>query len=195
MTEPDVVAAIEPIADLFDQLGIPYSVVGSVASSVYGIARSTLDADLVADLPAHLIDEVVDALQDRYYIDRDAVADAVRRRAMFNVIHLATILKVDIYILTDRPFDRQSHIRRRTMPLAEGEAARLFLVDTAEDVLIHKLEWYRAGGCVSDRQWGDLLGVLKMQGTALDLEYIRSWCAQLGLSDLLARALAEAGLG
>jgi hypothetical protein len=189
---PDIVAAIRPIVDLFDRIGVAYSVVGSVASSAHGIARATLDVDLVADLPGRLVHEVVSALHDAYYIDRDMAADAVQRKAMFNVVHLATMLKVDIYVLTDRPFDRESFRRRRALALEEEPSARSYQVDTPEDTVIHKLEWFRAGGDVSERQWGDLIGVIRVQGTALDIAYMRRWAGDLGVSDLLERALREA---
>ena len=190
---PDIVAAIQPIVEHFEKLGIACSVVGSVASSRHGIARSTLDVDLVADLPGQLVDAVVDGLVDAYYIDRDAVADAVSRRSMFNAIHLQTMLKVDIYLLTERPFDRESFSRRRSVALSPDPSARPYPVDTPEDTVLHKLEWYRLGGGVSERQWGDVVGVLRVHAGALDLAYMRRWAAELEVNDLLERALREAG--
>jgi hypothetical protein len=192
MNTPDIVAALSPIVDMFDQLLVSYSVVGSVASSAHGIARATLDADLVADLKMEHVDTLVGALIDDYYIDRDAVEDAVRRRAMFNVVHLHTMLKVDVYILTGRPFDRESFRRRLEAPLEDTEGARQYAVDTPEDTVLHKLEWYRAGGEVSDRQWSDIIGVVKVQSGLLDLDYMRRWAASLGVEDLLDRAFEEA---
>lgn len=193
MNTPDIVAAITPVVDAFGRLSVKYAVVGSVASSAHGIARATLDADLVADLKAEHVEPLVVALIDDYYIDRDAAADAVRRRAMFNVVHLQTMLKVDIYVLTDRPFDRESFQRRLVVPLEDVDDAREYSVDTPEDTVLHKLEWYRAGGEVSERQWGDVVGVLKVQSDALDLDYMRRWGADIGVGDLLERALEEAG--
>lgn len=194
MSTPDILAAIGPIVSLFEQLGIAYSVVGSVASSAHGIARATLDVDLVVDLHRQHVVALVDELQDDYYIDRDAVLDAIARRAMFNVVHLATMLKVDVYVLSERPFDRASFLRRRPAPLDEGDHARPYLVDTPEDTVLHKLEWYRAGGETSERQWNDIVGVLKVQGSALDLAYMRHWSASLGLDELLDRVLRESDL-
>lgn len=113
MIQPDLVAALEPVMNALEELGVEYSVVGSVASSSYGIARSTVDADVVADLPAAShVDALVARLAHDYYVDRDSVLDAVRRRSMFNVIHLATMIKVDVYLLSDRPFDRGAFARR-----------------------------------------------------------------------------------
>jgi hypothetical protein len=193
MKGPEIVAAISPVIDAFERLSVRYSIVGSVASSAHGIARATLDADLVADLDAERVDPLVDALTDDYYIDRDAAADAVRRVAMFKVVQLETMLKVDIYVLTGRPFDGESFRRRVLVALEGTDHAREYSVDTAEDTVLHKLEWYRAGAEVSERQWGDIVGVLKVQSDALDIDYMRQWAADLGVGDLLERAIQEAG--
>jgi hypothetical protein len=146
---------------------------------------------VVATLRAHQVASLVGALVDTYYVDLDAAREAVARRSMFNVIHLATMLKVDVYVLTDREFDQVSFERRRTSTLEPG-SQRTFHVDSPEDTILHKLEWYRAGGEVSERQWGDLFGVLRVQGAALDADYLRRWAQALRIEDLLDRALAEA---
>ena len=169
--------------------------VGSVASSAHGIARATLDADLVADLRGSHVEPLVSTLIDAYYIDRDAVLDAVRRRAMFNVVHLATMLKVDIYVLTARALDQESFRRRGTAKLEPVADARAFSLDTPEDTVLHKLEWFRAGGEVARRQWDDAVGVLKVQLEAMDLDYMRKWAAEIEVSDLLERALGEVTCG
>jgi hypothetical protein len=192
MTQPDLLAALTPVADVLDRLSVPYCVVGSVASSAHGIARASIDADVVADLEPQHIDALVDALVDGYYIDRDAVADAIGRRSMFNVVHLETMLKVDIYVLTARPFDRESFARRSAGAL-DPAAGRSYSVASAEDTVLHKLEWHRAGGDVSDRQWSDIVGVLRVQADRLDTDYLSRWAARLGVTDLLDKALREAG--
>jgi hypothetical protein len=188
MTAPDLLAALEPVVQALEDLGVPYSVVGSVASSAHGIARATIDADIVADLPDSRVDALIDKLEQSYYADRDAAHDAVRRRGMFNAIHLATMIKVDVYVLTDRPYDRNAFARRLTRGLPDEANARCYQLDTAEDTILHKLEWYRAGGEVSDRQWADIVGVLAVQGDALDRAYLGRWASILGVTDLLARA-------
>ena len=193
MTSPDLLAALEPVVAALEAIGVEYSVVGSVASSAHGIARSTVDADLVADLPGSQVDALVDRLEQDFYVDRDAARDAVQRCAMFNVIHLATMIKVDVYVLGGRAFDRGSFARRQARALPDQPGARTYQVDTPEDTVLHKLEWYRAGGEVSDRQWSDIVGVLDVQGDALDRAYLDRWAAMLGVDDLLARAWDEAG--
>lgn len=187
----DVVAALGPVVDTLVDLEVPYSVGGSVASSAHGIARTTLDVDIVADLRMAHVAPLVNALSDRYYVDLDAATDAVRRRSMFNLVHLDTVLKVDVYLLKGDNFHRVSFDRRIEDVLAADD--RLFFVVTPEDTILHKLMWYRDGAEVSDRQWGDVLGVLRVQSGRLDMDYLQRWAGELGIASLLQRALAEAG--
>jgi hypothetical protein len=158
MRTAGIESAVAPIVDAFDALGVPYSIVGSVASSSHGVPRSTIDIDLVANLRLPQVESLVAALIDAYYIDGDAARDAVRHRSMFNVIHLDTMLKIDVYVLTERDFDQESFGRRSQAVLAEAENGRLYFLDTPEDTVVHKLEWYREGGEVAPRQWADAVG-------------------------------------
>jgi hypothetical protein len=190
----DLIVAIEPLVRAFESLGIDYAIAGSVASSVHGVGRSTLDVDLVADIPRKDVDSLITAILPDYYVDRDAADDAVRRRSMFNAIHLATMIKVDVYLVGARPYDRISFERRTRIPVDEGKDAPTHPVDTAEDTILHKLEWYRAGGEVSERQWRDVIGVVDLQRDQLDRAYLATWAEQLGVSDLLARIYRELGL-
>ncbi len=187
-----VFAAITPIVEAFEQLGINYHIGGSVASSIYGIIRATIDADLVAELRLEQARPLVSLLETDYYIDEDAVKDAIRRRSSFNTIHLDTMLKVDVFIPKTRLFDQEELHRTQLQTLIEG--TRPFYVASPEGTILNKLEWYRIGNEVSDRQWNDILGVLKVQGTSLDMDYLQRWAAVLQVGDLLERALMDAGL-
>jgi hypothetical protein len=190
----EIRAALDPVADAFEALGVDYRVGGSVASSALGIARSTLDIDLVADLRASHVVALVERLQADYYIDGDMIHDAIRRQVSFNIIHLATMMKVDVFVLGPRPFDRASFSRVLHEPLGDSHE-RSFPLTTPEDIVIRKLEWYHLGGGVSQRQWADILGVLKLQGDALDRAHLAHWARELGVADLLERAMTEAGVG
>jgi hypothetical protein len=195
MSEPNtryIFAAITPIVEALEQLGVNYHIGGSVASSIHGIIRATIDADLVANLELKHVHPLVKLLEVDYYIDEDAVRDAVKRRGSFNAIYLDTMLKVDVFIPKSRLFDREELRRSQLQPLIEG--SRPFYVASPEGTVLNKLEWYRMGGEVSDRQWNDILGVLKVQGTNLDMAYLQLWAAALKVSDLLERALVDAGL-
>jgi hypothetical protein len=131
-------------------------------------------------------------LKTDYYIDEDMIRDAIKRRSSFNVIHLDTMLKVDVFIPKTRLFDQEELRRVQQEVLLEG--TRPFNVASPEGTILNKLEWYKMGGEVSDRQWNDILGVLKVQGTDLDMNYLQKWAANLNVTDLLERALMDAGL-
>jgi hypothetical protein len=188
---PDLWTALLPVVDTLEALDVPYHVGGSVASSFTGIARATQDADIVADLrPAHAA-PLVQALQETYYIDQERVDQAIRGRRSFNAIHLPTMYKVDVFISKDTPFARENMERR--VSLEVPGLGRSLWFSSPEDIVLHKLLWYSAGGGVSDRQWYDLQGVLRLRRGRLDLAYLRTWAATLGVADLLGRALLEAG--
>jgi len=123
-------------------------------------------------------------------VEEGAAREAVARRSSFHAIHQPTVLKVDFFVLGDTPFDRAQLERRRLSPALEESGRRVF-VSSAEDLILRKLDWCRQGGGVSDRQWRDVLGVLKAQGERLDFEYLSRWAASLELDALLERALAE----
>jgi hypothetical protein len=190
----DILVPIIPLVDAFEQLGVSYYIGGSVASSAYGLPRTTIDADLVADLRIEHVRPLVQQLQNAYYIDADMIRDAIKHRSEFNIIHFETMLKVDVFIQKTRAFDRETRRRVRQEKLDETSSDHVFLLASPEDVILNKLEWYKMGGEVSDRQWNDILGVLKVQGTSLDLAYLRQWAATLGVTSLLDRALEDAGL-
>ncbi len=127
-----------------------------------------------------------------YYIDEDMVRDAIRHRSSFNIIHQETILKVDVFISKSRLFDQEELRRVQQEVLLEG--TRPFNMASPEGTILNKLEWYKLGGEVSDRQWNDILGILKVQGTNLDMVYLQKWAANLNVTDLLEHAIVDAGL-
>ena len=194
MSVTNILSSMIPVVDAFEQLRIAYYIGGSVASLAHGIYRATADVDIIADLRMEHVQPLVQLLQDTYYIDADMIRDAIKRRSEFNVLHLDTMFKVDIFIQKTRPFDHEVRRRVQQSKLNITGNSRLFFLESPEDVILNKLEWYKMGGEVSDRQWNDILGVLKVQGTSLDLAYLRQWAAALGVTSLLDRALEDAGL-
>jgi hypothetical protein len=194
MSAGNIFEALDGVVQVFEDLGIRYQIGGSVASSAYGIARATLDVDLVADLGENQIHSFVDRIHDRYYVDEDRVRDAIARRSSFNIIHLESMIKVDVFIFKLHPYNQAAFARARLEKLEEGESSRRHYLSSPEDVILNKLVWYRQGGCVSERQWNDVLGVLKVQQSSLDREYLRRWAEELNLVDLLSRALKDAGI-
>ena len=191
MTASELTSALTPVLQALAGLGVPHYVGGSLASSVHGVPRSTLDADVVADLDPRHVAPLVARLSAAYYVDEERVRAAVESRRSFNVIHLETMFKIDVFASKRRPFDLEALRRARQTPLGDAVDGPKAPVATAEDVILAKLEWFRSGGEVSDRQWTDILGVLR--AGPVDSAYLERWAAALGVADLLVRALAEAG--
>ncbi|MCR4407610.1 MAG: hypothetical protein NUW24_11935 [Anaerolineae bacterium] len=186
------IAVTMMVAEALDSLGVPYAIGGSFASAVHGVMRATMDADLVADLRLEHVEPLARALGDAFYADVEMMRDAVRRHSSFNLIHLDTMFKVDVFVARPRAFDRSQLARRQLYLLSEDPERRAY-VTSAEDVVLSKLEWYRMGGETSDRQWRDVLGVLKVQGDRLDRDYMRRMAGELNVADLLEQAFEEAG--
>lgn len=189
LSEPILVVA--QIVNAFDTLGVEYVVGGSLASSVYGIPRATQDVDLVAKMNAAHAEPLARLLRSDFYVDVDMILDAVRRRASFNVIHLATMFKADVFVMKGDSWSREEMQRARAEELTGPQGPLTIRFASPEDTLLHKLVWYRLGNEISDRQWGDILGVFKVQGSLLDDEYLDRWAAALDVADLLVRARSQ----
>jgi hypothetical protein len=179
------VTLAEVLADIpsrLDRAGIPYMVTGSIASTLHGVPRLTLDLDVVIDPTPEALRRFLDALPpDKFYVDHEAARQALRERGQFNMIEPATGWKVDLLIRKDRAFSREEFERRRQAEIAGVP----IYVATAEDMIVVKLEW--AGESGSDRQLADVAGILAVSGPHLDLVYVERWVAELGLSDAWSR--------
>ncbi len=186
----DLVAALTPVANAFKTLDVRYYVGGSVASSYHGAVRSTMDVDLVCELTANLVTQFISLVGVNYYLSEPTIRDAVNRQSCFNLIHLPTSYKVDVFISRGRPFDHQAFTRARTGSLGLHACVEV-PVATPEDIVISKLEWYRLTNETSERQWDDVGRVLRLTGEQADLAYLRDVAESVGVSDLLERALGE----
>ena len=178
------------VTNALEKLGIPYLIGGSLASTLHGMVRTTQDSDIIAEMQNEHIQRFVDLLQNEFFIDEEMIADSIQHNSSFNMIHRDTMFKVDIFIPRPRPFQKSQFARaqRQTFDLETRVSANFA---SPEDTVLSKLEWYRMGGEISDRQWRDILGVLKTQGGELDLDYLHKWATELRVNDLLERVLKE----
>lgn len=190
----DTERALQEVVRIFEEIGISYMVGGSVASSIHGIVRYTQDIDFVADVREEQIAALVAAMQDDFYIDADTILDAIQTQTSFNVIHLPTMVKADIFLRKSDAWTQEVWSRRLARNVGDEAETRAIYVASPEDMALQKLVWFRLGGGISDRQWGDVTGILKVQAETLDYGYLHRWAVQLGLTELLAQALQDAGI-
>ena len=190
----DPIEALLQVVEALEELGIPYAIGGSVASSVHGEPRTSADADVLVALDMTLLGQLIARLGAGFYVPENAAQDAVRLRTSFNVLHLGSMYKVDLFVAGPGPLDREQLRRRTPLVIMAGGATRPVQMTAPENLILRKLDWYRRGGGVSDRQWRDVLGMLKVQGSRLDRDYLADLAEQAGLRALLEKALAEAGL-
>lgn len=185
----DAIEVALRVADALESVGAAYFVGGSLASSLDGQPRATNDIDFVIDMPIGRIGEFVTVLGAEFEVDLDMLRDAVMHGRSANIFYLPLVLKIDLFGHAHGPFDDAEFSRRRAIEVREG---RVLFVKAPEDTVLRKMLWFRQGGEVSERQWRDLIGVLRTQGPNLDVAYMQGWARHLGISDLLARAAAEA---
>lgn len=190
----EISASVKQVLALLERLGVPYFLCGSVASSIHGVPRGTIDVHLVAAVRKEHIPALVEALSEDFYADSDMMEKALRENRAFNLIHYASSYKFDIFPLTADPYAQVQFERRslQSVPLGGGETL-VVPVASAEDTVLSKLAWFRAGGGVSERQWSDVRGILEIQGQRLGRAYLSKWAKYLGIADLLERAQARGG--
>ena len=187
---PEPLAVTIKVTETLEKLDIPYIISGSLASTIYGMVRTTQDADIVADMRLEQVKPFIKSLEQEFFMDEEMIARSIGSKSSFNIIHRETMFKVDVFIPSPRPY-LQAQLMRAQKQTFGGDREMSARFSSAEDVILSKLEWYRLGGEISERQWRDVLGILKTRANVLDLDYLRLWGRELKVSDLLDRALKE----
>lgn len=192
MVPSDEIREVAAVAQALAGLGIQYALGGSMASSLLGVPRQTRDADLTVEPFPGREAELAACFDRNYYVSVPAMQEANRRRHSFNIINIPSGFKLDLFVRRERLFETSAMSRKIQVEIP-ALAGQSLSVLAPEDVILFKLEWYRLGGGASERQWNDILGVLRIQKDHLDRDYLRRWAADLHVSDLCDKAVREAG--
>jgi hypothetical protein len=189
--EPEALLVAFQVLDVLEELDVRHQLGGSYASAIHGIPRQTHDVDIVVDLAPQHVATLSERLGDTFYLDGDTILSAIESRRPCNLIHLASGVKIDLFPKGEQPFDELE--LARSLMLELGDPPRPTPVKSAEDTVLRKLDWFRRGGEVSERQWSDVLGILRTQGDRLDFDYMRDQARALGVDELLRSAVGEIG--
>jgi hypothetical protein len=189
VADPDAIDVAFQVARAIEAVGGSYFVGGSVASSLQGEPRATNDVDVVFEIPLGRIQAFVAALGVDFEVDVDMLRDALLHGRSCNIFFLPMVMKVDLFAVGPAPYDEVEFARRA--PVRVRDTGETLVIKSAEDTVLRKLLWYRDGGHVSDRQWRDVLEVLRVSGDTMDFAYMTSWAERLRIEDLFARARLE----
>jgi hypothetical protein len=189
---PDYLRAIRPLAKICEDLVIPYALSGSLASSLYGLQRATLQIDFIAGLGQKHLPSFCAQLSGLYLLDKEEIEAAIRQKSCFTLVHLESLLKVIVTLPAMLTMGQQVFHRVRKIALVEGEHSIPVL--SPEQLILLLLEAFKRSNERADDLWYDLLGMVKVQGTDLDMPFLTQQAALLGVTELLARALVDAGL-
>ena len=190
MNNPENIQILDNVTEILEKLKIKYAIGGSMASSLYGTVRFTEDADITIEPFGASAEKLLQAFGRDYYISAEAMYNALKNHNSFNIIHIESAFKIDIFICKDEDFEKQLFARTNRIKLSDSPD-KLFSVVSPEDIILLKLKWYHDSNCVSEKQWNDILGVLQTQGEKLDTNYLRTWSVKLNIDTLLTKAIAE----
>jgi hypothetical protein len=178
-------------AAMLEELEIPYALGGSLAAAFFGEPRSTMDIDVAIEVDRDAGEDLLRRAATEFVVPIESARHAVRTQGSFNLLSAEGGMKIDLFVLGQGLLDRRQ-IERRVRIAVPGAPDGIW-VTSPEDQVLRKLSWYRSGGSVSDRQWRDVLGIMRGQGEALDVDDLHATARQVDLTDLLERALDEVG--
>lgn len=187
----DVLDVARLVAAAIDSVGGEYFIGGSVASSLQGEPRATNDIDIVVSMPGSRVRAFAETLGSDFEVDQQMLRQALASGGCANIFFLPMVTKVDIFGLGSAPYDEIEFARRRRVRVRS--AGDEIFIKSPEDTILRKLLWYREGGEVSEKQWRDVVEVLRVSGPTLDPAYLGEWASRIGVAALLERARANAG--
>lgn len=193
MNEAVEIRVLKEFSTILDALDIMYAIGGSIASSVYGQVRFTQDADVMVEAFSSKASAFYEKVKALFYISQEAMQHALQSGTSFNIIHLETAFKIDIFISTASPFDCQVLSRAGKIQLGQTEKETFRFV-SSEDIILLKMLWYEKGQRVSEKQWNDILGVITTQKQKLNVDYLNEWATRLSVRQLLEKALIQSEL-
>ena len=176
---------IKWLVNKLEKAAINYLITGSMASSYYGIPRFTHDIDTVVTIGKKDVDKIVQLFEDDGYISKEGILEALTGSGMFNFIHSETGLKVDFWINRGDSFTKSCFIRARRVEITTGFWA---VMASPEDVLLHKVYWNRL--MTSERQIRDAQGIIAVQASGLDVQYIKKWAKEMNIEEDIITLLA-----
>jgi hypothetical protein len=188
----DLLDAILPLSAIFEVLQIPYYIQGTIANSLYGMQRATFEVDFFANLCLEHMNDLQQQLKPFYAIDTQIMRDAVYLRTYFEIVHIESLIKINVLLSQDLDFEKQTYNRSKQHRLLENNSS--VYVASPEDIVLTQLRKYRVEGESADDQWNEILGVLKVQGISLDFTYLEQWAEKLTIADLLRKGYVDAGL-
>ena len=172
------------IVDALEAATIPYMLVGSFSSNLYGIPRSTKDADFVVQLGHVPLSDVIARLNPEFILEPQMSFETITGTYRYILRHSESAFTVEFFLLSDQPHDRERFTRKHRKMLA----GRQPYLPTAEDVIITKLFWSRQGKRTKDVE--DVQSVIAVQQKNLDWDYIHRWCDTHSTRELLASVVA-----
>lgn len=175
------------VAHALDQISVPYMLVGSYSSNVYGIPRSTQDADFVIQLPPDAsISPLAKLLEPDLHLDPQLIFETITGNLRYVITHQDSAFKVELFILSSDAH----HLERFSRRVKSTLDSTSVWFQSGEDVVIQKIRWYARAKRQKDRD--DVIDVLETSGPNLDLIYIRRWCDEHGTRDLFEQLWDEA---
>ena len=192
MNITDIVRALTPLADAFEMLAIPYHLTGSLATSVYVKAQVAQGIEVVSDFKFSQVPALVVQLENTYDVKEIALRAAIQYRGSFRLVHRDTLQKIDVSLAAYRAYSRVKQGRAQRHVLEQG--SRAFYVASPEDTILTLLERYNGGVQRFQRLWESIVEILTVQGSTLDLAYLRLWATSLDVALFMEQALATSGL-